>query len=93
MADDFSIDEKIFSDRKSSFLIKVSGKKKREGLSPGDVLVIDRDLPHIKDKLALVVRNGKFTIERVSPELIQNHDPENGDFIWGMVRALVREVP
>jgi SOS-response transcriptional repressor LexA len=93
MGDDFSIDEKIFSDRKSSFLIKVSGKKKREGLLPGDVLVVDRNLPHEKEKLALVVRKGKFTVERVSEELIQNNDPENGDFIWGMVRALVREVP
>ncbi len=92
MGDDFSIDAKIFSDRKSSFLIKVSGKKPREGLLPGDILVIDRNLPHEKDKLALVVRKGKFAIERVSPVLIQNDDPENGDFIWGMVKALVREV-
>ncbi|MFL5785355.1 MAG: hypothetical protein ACJ76H_12130 [Bacteriovoracaceae bacterium] len=92
MSDDFSIDEKIFSDRKSSFLIKVSGKKKREGLLPGDLLVVDRNLPHEKEKLALVVRKGKFAVERVSEELIQNNDPENGDFIWGMVRALVREV-
>lgn len=90
---DFSIDEKIFPDRKSSYLIKVAGKKKREGISPGDVLVVDRNLAHVKDKLALVVRSGKFTIERVSEELIKHNDPENGDFIWGMIRALVREIP
>src|SRR5690242_9215572 len=93
MAGDFSIDEKIFSDRKSSYLIRVAGKKKREGLNPGDVIVVDRNLPHVKDKLALVVRNGKFTVERTTEELIKNNDPENGDFIWGMIRALVREVP
>jgi SOS-response transcriptional repressor LexA len=91
MAHDFSIDEKILSDRKSSFLVRVSGKK-REGLHPGDLRVIDRNLPHEKEKLALVVRKGKFTIERVSAVLIRDDDPENGDFIWGMVRALVREV-
>ncbi len=92
MGDDFSIDAKIFPDRKSSYLVKVSGKKPREGVMPADVLVVDRNLPHEKDKLALVVRKGKFTVERVSPLLIQNNDPENGDFIWGMIRALVREV-
>lgn len=89
---DYSIDEKIFSDRKSSYLVKVTGKKKREGLLPGDVLVVDRSLPHEKDKLGVVVRNGKFTVERVGADLIQNDDPEKGDFIWGMIRALVREV-
>ncbi len=92
MGDDFSIDAKIFSDRKSSYLVKVTGKKKREGLLPGDVLVIDRNLPHTKDKLGVVVRNGKFTVERVTSELMGKNDPDNGDFIWGMIRALVREV-
>lgn len=92
MSNDFSIDAKIFPDRKSSFLVRVAGKKPREGLLPGDILVVDRNLPHEKDKLALIVRQGKFTVERVSPALIQSNDPENGDFIWGMIRALVREV-
>lgn len=89
---DYSLDEKILSDRKSTYLVKVTGKKKREGVFPGDVLVVDRNLPHEKDKLGMVVRNGKFTVERVTAELILKNDPENGDFIWGMIRALVREV-
>lgn len=90
--DQFSLDQAIFSDRKSSFLIRASGKKKRDGIFPGDFLVIDRGLPHERGKLALVVRAGRFALERVDEELLRKNDPESGDFIWGMVRALVREV-
>ena len=90
--DTFSIDEEILADRKSTFVIRVSGKKRRDGLLPGDVLVVDRNLPYQEGKLALVVRDGKFAIERLLSEFIRKHDPENGDFIFGMVRAMVREV-
>lgn len=89
---DYSIDEKLLSDRKSTYLVKVTGKKKRDGLVPGDFLVVDRNLPHVKDKLAVIVRNNKFAIEKVTEDFIRNNNPENGDFIWGMIRAVVREV-
>jgi SOS-response transcriptional repressor LexA len=92
MSEVFSIDAQILSDRKSTYLVKLTGKKKREGLVPGDVLVIDRNLPHEKEKLAVTVRNNKFTIERVTEDFIRRNDPENGDFIWGMVKAVVREL-
>lgn len=91
MSDAFSIDEKIFSDRKSSYLIRVKGKKHREGVAPGDILVVDRALPLTVGKLAVVVRKNRFTVERVGEELLSSHDPESGDFVWGMIRALVRE--
>ncbi len=88
----FSIDEQILSDRKSTYLVRVTGKKKREGLVPGDILVVDRNLPHEKDRLAVTVRQNKFGIEKITDVMIRNNDPENGDFIWGMIRAVVREV-
>lgn len=90
--DIFSIDEEILADRKSSFVIRINGKKKREGLSPGDVIVVDRALPPVEGKLALVVKSGKFAVERLLPEFIRKNDPENGDFIFGMIKAMVREV-
>jgi len=88
----YSIDEQILSDRKSTYLVRVSGKKKREGLVPGDILVVDRNLPHEKDRLAVIVRQNKFAVEKVTEDFIRKNDPENGDFIWGMIRAVVREV-
>lgn len=89
---EFSLDEQILNDRKSTFLIKVSGKRRRHNLIPGDILVIDKGLPLTKDKLAVVVVKGKFTIDLVTEEIIKQHDPEKGDFVWGMVRAIVREL-
>jgi SOS-response transcriptional repressor LexA len=91
MQDAFSLDEKILSDRKSTYLVRVKGKRKRLNLWPGDLLVVDKSLPLEKEKLAVVVVNGKFRIDMVSEEFLRHHDPESGDFIWGMVKTAVRE--
>lgn len=88
----YSIDAQILSDRKSTYLVRVTGKKKREGLVAGDILVVDRNLPHEKDKLAIIVRQNKFAVEKVTDVMIRTDDPDKGDFIWGMIRAVVREV-
>lgn len=90
---DFSIDEQILSDRKSTYVIRATGKKPKHHINPGDFIVVDRNLPLAPDKVAVIIRKGKFTIDVTTKELIQNNDPENGDFIWGMVRAIVRELP
>ncbi len=89
---EFSLDEQILNDRKSTFLIRVSGKRKRHNLIPGDILVVDKNLPLLKDKLAVLVVKGKFAIDQLTEEFIKRHDPESGDFVWGMVRAVVREL-
>lgn len=90
--DTFSLDQHILSDPKSMFLVKVRGKKKRLNLLPGDILVIDKSLPLQKDKLAVLVVKGKFCIDQVSEEFLKNHDPESGNFIWGMIKTVVREL-
>lgn len=90
--DTFSLDEQIFSDRNSTFLVRVKGKRKRLNLVPGDFLVVDKSLPLVKDKLAVLVVKGKFCIDLVSEDFLRSHDPENGNFIWGMVKTIVREL-
>ena len=92
MMDVFSLDELILSDRKSTFLVKVGGKKKRLNLSPGDFLVVDKNLSLQKDKLAILVVKGKFCIDIVTEEFLKKNDPENGDFVWGMIKTVVREL-
>lgn len=92
MTDVFSLDEKILSDRKSSFVVRVKGKKKRLGLLPGDLLVVDKSLPLIPDKLAVLVVKNKFCVDLVTKEFIAKNDPENGDFVWGMIKTVVREL-
>jgi SOS-response transcriptional repressor LexA len=88
----FSLDDQLLSDRKSTFLVKVKGKKKRLNLWPGDILVVDKNLPLQKNKLAVLVVKGKFQIDEVSEEFLMKNDPENGDFIWGMIKTVVREL-
>ncbi len=90
--DIFSLDDQIIPDRKSIFLIRVKGKKKRLNLCPGDILVVDKGLSLEANKLAVLVIKGKFAIDLVSEEFLKKHDPENGDFIWGMIRTIVREL-
>jgi SOS-response transcriptional repressor LexA len=92
MSETSSLDDLILNDRKSTFIIRVSGKKKRLNLVPGDFLVVDKNLPLMKGKLALLVVNNKFHIDLVNEEFLKNHDPENGNFIWGMVKTIVREL-
>jgi hypothetical protein len=92
MQDVFSLDDLILADRKSTFIVRVTGKRKRLNLCPGDFLVVDKNLPLNKDKLAVLVVEGKFRIDLVSEEFLRRHDPDNGDFVWGMVKTVVREL-
>jgi SOS-response transcriptional repressor LexA len=92
MIDFFSLDQQLLADRKSTFLIRVKGKKKRLGLWPGDILVVDKNLPLIKERIAVLVVKGKFCIDFVTEDFLLKNDPENGDFIWGMISTVVREL-
>ena len=90
--DIFSLDQDILADRKSTFLIRIKGKKKRLNLFPGDILVVDKALPLIANKLAILVVKNKFTIDILTQDFIERDDPENGDFVWGMIKTIVREL-
>jgi SOS-response transcriptional repressor LexA len=92
MKDVFSLDDLILADRQSTFLVRVKGKKRRLNLLPGDILVVDKNLQLQKDKLAVLVIKGKFCIDQVTADFLSKHDPENGDFIWGMIKTVVREL-
>ncbi len=90
--DVFSLDTLILHDRKSIFLVKVKGKKKRLNLWPGDILVVNKNLALQKNKLGVLVVNGKFAIDIVTEDFIKKNDPENGNFVWGMIQTVVREL-
>lgn len=90
--DVFSLDTLLLHDRKSTFLVKVKGKKKRLNLWPGDILVVNKNLALEKNKLGVLVVNGKFAIDIVTEDFIKKNDPENGNFVWGMIQTVVREL-
>ena len=89
--DVFSLDSMILNDRKSTFLVRVKGKRKRLNLWPVDILVVNKNLQLQKNKLGVLVVNGKFCIDIVTEEFIRQNDPENGNFVWGMIQTVVRE--
>ena len=88
-----SLDELFLPDRNSTFIFRLSGKRSRIGMKPDDLTIVNRALPHQAGKPALVVIQGNFQVQIVSEEFLKNADPENGDFIWGMVQSIVRELP
>lgn len=90
--DVFSLDSLLLHDRKSIFLVRVKGKRRRLSLWPGDILVVNKNLALEKNKLAVLVVNGKFTIDIVTQDFINKNDPENGNFVWGMIQNVVREL-
>lgn len=90
--DVFSLDTLLLHDRKSIFLVKVKGKKRRLNLWPGDILVVNKNLELRKNKLGVLVVNGKFCIDIVTEDFMKRNDPENGNFVWGMVQNIVREL-
>jgi stress-induced morphogen len=87
-----SLDELFLSDRKSIYVFRLTGKRMRIGMQPKDLLIVDRSLEHKAGKPALVVVNGNFQIQIISPEFLKRQDPDKGDFIWGMVQTIVREL-
>lgn len=87
-----SLDQLFLSDRKSAFVIKLTGKRPRLGLNPGDKIIVNRALPFQVGRPALVVINGKFRVEIVTQEFMDDHEPDSGDFIWGMVQTVIKEL-
>jgi hypothetical protein len=92
MQETFSLDEIYLSDRKSIYVVQLTGKKSRLDFRPGDKLIINRALPHRPHQLALVVIRGKFSVQIVTEEFFKNQNPDSGDFIWGMVQTMIREL-
>lgn len=88
-----SLDQFFLPDRNSTFIFRLAGARSRIGMKPDDYLIVNRALPHAVGKPAMVVVNGNFQVQIVSEEFLKNADPDNGDFIWGMVQSIVRELP
>ncbi len=55
-------------------------------------MIVNRALPFQIEKLALVVIKGEFEVQLVSQEFLDAHEPESGNFIWGMIQTIIREL-
>jgi DNA polymerase V len=86
-----SLDKRYLTNRPATFIVEVRGESKFLGIKSGDKLIIDRSLRPREEQICLMVINNEFVVRRFSHQQLAGKDPENGDFIWGVVTTLLRE--
>ncbi len=86
-----SLDERYLTNRPSLFIIEAAQDSKILGICKGDKLLIDRSLRPCEGQLCLFVISNQFQLQRFSRSMLCLDDPENGDFVWGVVTTLLRE--
>ncbi|HIP47390.1 MAG TPA: translesion error-prone DNA polymerase V autoproteolytic subunit [Lutibacter sp.] len=110
-ADDFldlSIDlnKEFIKNPSSTFYGRVKGDSMIDaGLNNGDLLIIDKSLEPINDKIAVCFIDGEFTVKRIQIEkeciwLVaenKNYKPikvtkDNDFIIWGIVTTVIKSV-
>ena len=70
-ADDFkelriSIDQEVVRNEEATFYARVSGESMQgAGLDDGDLIVIDRSLEPVDNKIAVCFIDGEFTVKRL----------------------------
>ena len=110
-ADDFkqerlSLDEVLIKNKEATFFARVSGQSMiGAGLDDNDLLIIDRSLEPIHNKIAVCFLDGEFTVKRLKvtkegvwlqPEN-SNYEPikiteDNTFVIWGIVTNVIKKV-
>ena len=110
-ADDFkelriSLDRELVRNKESTFYARVSGDSmENAGLSDGDLIVIDRALDPLKNKIAVCFLDGEFTVKRIIEKGSKLYlKPENKDYseieikddnqliIWGIVTYVIKKL-
>lgn len=86
-----SLDERYLTNPPATFIIQAAGDSRMLGIKAGDRLIIDRSLNPKEGQLVLMVINNEFVVDRFSRNRIKGDDPENGDFVWGVITTLLRE--
>lgn len=101
-----SLDKALVKNIDTTFYAKANGQSmKGAGIDDGDIMVIDRSIEPINNKIAVCLIDGEFTVKRIKKtkeELLLM--PENSDFqpikinednqlvIWGIVTYVIKKV-
>lgn len=101
-----SLDKALVKNRETTFYAKASGcSMTGAGIDDGDILVIDRSLEPINNKIAVCLIDGEFTVKRIKKE--ENTlflMPENSNYkpikidlhnefvVWGIVTYVIKKV-
>ena len=87
-----SLDQRYRLGHPGVFVIEVARDARTLGLKSGDKLVVDRSLTPRTGQLVVMVVANEFKLGPFVPEKLQAMDHGEGDFLWGVVTALVREL-
>ncbi|MFD2916762.1 LexA family protein [Psychroserpens luteus] len=101
-----SLDEELVKNKEATFYARVSGQSMiGAGLDDNDLLVIDRSLEPVNNKIAVCFLDGEFTVKRLrvsdgevwlQPENpnypIINITEDNNFLIWGIVTNVIKKV-
>jgi DNA polymerase V len=96
----------LVKNQKSTFLVRSCGDSMiGAGIFDGDLLVVDRSLPHLHGKIVVASIDGGLTVKRLIIESgVQYLKPENEDYdviqitensnlhIWGIVTNVIHHV-
>ncbi|ESU21804.1 putative UmuD/RumA DNA repair protein [Flavobacterium cauense R2A-7] len=96
----------LIKNKEATFYARASGNSMTgAGIDDGDILVIDRSLEPLNNKIAVCFIDGDFTVKRISIEkdcvyLVpenNNYQPikvteENQLLIWGIVTFVVKSI-
>lgn len=110
-ADDYiekqlDLNEHLIKHPAATFLLKATGNSMiNAGIFPGDLLIVDRSLEAVNNKIVVAVLNGEFTVKRLKKRqgkitlLAENpaYPPieilEESNFeIWGVVAHVLHSV-
>ncbi len=110
-ADDFSegmldLNIHLIKNKAATFFVRVVGDSMTGvGIFPGDILVVDRSLPHSSGKIVIAVLNGEMTVKRLKQrgdmlQLCSENEkyppiavsPDEDFVIWGVVTNVIHSL-
>ena len=101
-----SLDNELVKNKETTFYARVSGQSMiGAGLDDNDLLVIDRSLEPLNNKIAVCFLDGEFTVKRLKVDKdevwLKPENPnypiikitnENDFIIWGIVTNVIKKV-
>lgn len=107
--DKLDLNDYLIKHPASTFLVRAQGNSMvGAGITPGDILVVDRSLEATHNRIVIAAVNGELTVKRLSKQkgqvqlLSENPDfppievsEERGDqmVIWGIVTNIIKKLP
>lgn len=101
-----SLDKIVVKNKETTFYAKASGNSMTgAGIDDGDILVIDRSIEPINNKIAVCLIDGEFTVKRIKIEGAHVFlMPENSNYkpikielhnefvVWGIVTYVIKKM-